>query len=128
MPIALCSLAQMNISLSSTEVKTPSLMSSSFNFKYQNLVASASSYTHFCNFHTSLVLASFGGLTYTVRSIALPCENAVLKCDEFNVHLFQAIIEQVRRRPSLEHVGRSVLKFCSSSKPLAHNLALINLN
>ena len=128
MPIALCSLAQMNISLPSTKVKTPSLMSSSFNFKYQNLVASASSYTHFCNFHTSLVLASFGGLTYTVRSVALPCENAVLKCDEFNVHFFHAIIEQVRPRPSLEHVGRSVLKFCSSSKPLAHNLALINLN
>ena len=128
MPIALCPLAQMNISLSNAEVKTPSLMSSSFNFKYQNLVASASSYTHFCNFHTSLVLASFGGLTYTVRSIALPCENAVLKCDEFNVHFFHAIIEQVRPRPSLEHVGRSVPKFCSSSKPLAHNLALINLN
>ena len=101
MPIALCPLAQMNISLSNAEVKTPSLMSSSFNFKYQNLVVSASSHTYFCSFHTSLLLASFGGLTYTVRSIALLCENVVLISHKFNVHFFHAIIEQVRRRPSV---------------------------
>ena len=78
MPIALCSLAEMNIPLSSVDGKVPSLTSSSFHFKYQNLLASVRPYTHFCNFHTSLVLASFGGLTYTLRYIALRCKNAVL--------------------------------------------------
>ena len=118
----------MNIPLPSVEIKAPSLIRSSFNFKYQNLVASARSYIHFCNFHTSLVLAFFGGLTYTVRSIALTCENGVLISKEFNVHFFHVIIEQGRSRPSLEHVGLSVLKFHSSSKSLAHNLALVNFS
>ena len=128
MPIALCSLAKMNIPLLSVAGKDPSLMSSSFNFKYQNLLASARPYRHFCSFCTWLVLASFGGLTYTVRYIALPCKNADLTSNKFNVHLFDAIIEQVRQKPCLEHVGLSVLKFCSSLKPLAHNLALINFS
>ena len=92
------------------------------------MLASARPYTHFCNFHTWLVLASFRGLTYTVRSIALPCKNAVLTSNEFNVHLLDAIIEQVKWSPSLEHVALSVLKFCSSLNPLAHNIALIHFS
>ena len=124
-PIALCSLVQMNASLSSVSGKAPSLTSSSFNFRYQNLIVSASLYTFFRNFCIWFILASIGGLTYTVCFITLPCKNAVLASNEFNTHLLDAIIEQVRWRPSLEHVGLSVLKFCSSSKPLAHNHALI---
>ena len=67
-----------------------------------------------------------GNLTYEVHFIALTCKNAVLTSKEFNVYLIDAITEQIRWRPSLKHVGLSVLKFCSSSKPLAHNFPLIN--
>ena len=61
-----------------------------------------------------------------MRSIALLYKNAVLTSNEFDVNLFDVIIEQVRRRPSVEHFGLSVQKFCFSSKPLAHYLAVIN--
>ena len=101
---ALYSLVQMNIPLSSVDGNTPSLMSSSFISKYQNFLASASPYMRSCNFYTWYVLAYFEGLAHTVHSIALPCKNAVLTSNEFYVHLFDVVIEQVRWCSSLEHV------------------------
>ena len=126
MPIALCSIVQVNIPLSSVDGKAPSLMNSSFNFRYQNLRVSARRCMHFCKIHTWFGLASFWGLADTVRSVTLPCTNPILTSNEFNVHLFDTIIEQVKQNPSLEQTGLSVRKFCASLKPLAHNLALIN--
>lgn len=47
--------------------------------------------------------------------------------NQFSFHLFDAVTEQMRGRPSLKHVELLSLKFCSSLKPLTHNnLALIN--
>ena len=119
MPIALCSLSQMNIPLSSVEGKAPNFIRSSFNFKYQTMLACICEaiYT-FLQFPYLTCIGFFRDLTYTVRSIALPCKNAVLTSTEFNVHLLDGIIEQVKWSPSLDHVALSVLKFCSSSNLL----------
>ena len=74
---------------------------------------------------TLSVLASFEGRTNTVRSIGFPSRKAVLTSSEFVSHLFDEITQQTRRRPSLQQLGLSVGKHFSSSKPRAHNLALI---
>ena len=57
--------------------------------------------------------------------MVLPCRKAVFTSQEFIVHWLDDIMQQDNRSPSLEQVGLSVLKFCSSSKPLAHKRALI---
>ena len=80
---------------------------------------------HFRNLQILLVLANFEGRTNTVFSMALPCRKAVFTSQEFIVHWLDDIMQQDNRSPSLEQVGLSVLKFCSSSKPLAHKRALI---
>ena len=116
MPITLCSLVQISIPLSSVTSKVPSLM---------NLLASARPQSSFLQFLYWFVLASFGGLACTVRSIALPCKNAVVTSVELNIYFFDAIIGKARRRLSLEHIRLSVLEFCSSSKSLAHNLVFM---
>ena len=76
------------------------------------------------NFQILLVLASFGGHTNTVLSMVLPCRKAVFTSKEFNVHWLDDM-PQDNWSPSLEEVGLSALKFCSSSKPLAHRWALM---
>ena len=60
-----------------------------------------------------------------MRSITLPCKNAVVTSVELNIYFFDAIIGKARRRLSLEHVRLSVLEFCSSSKSLARNIVLM---
>ena len=60
-----------------------------------------------------------------MRSIALPCKNAVLTSVELNIYFFDAFIGQARRRLSLEHVRLCVLEFCSSSKSLGRNIVLM---
>ena len=124
MAITLCSLVQISIPLSSVNVQVPSLMSSSTSSTRICLHLRGHN-THFCNFSTWFVLASFGGLAFTVRSIALPCKNAVLTSVELNIYFFDAIIGQARRRLSLEHVRLCVLEFCSSSKSLGRNIVLM---
>ena len=79
---------------------------------------------YFRNFQILLVLASFGGHTNTVLSMVVPCTKAVFTSKEFNVHWLDDM-PQDNWSPSLEEVGLSVLKFCSSSKPLAHRWALM---
>ena len=54
----------------------------------------------------------------------LPCRKAVFTSKEFNAHWLDDM-QQDNRSHSLEQVGLSILKFCSSSKPLAHRRALI---
>lgn len=44
----------------------PNFINFSLSFKYQNLLLSAKSYTHFLNLEILLVLASFGGRIYIV--------------------------------------------------------------
>ena len=80
---------------------------------------------HFRNFQILLVLASFGGRTNTVILMYLPCRKAVFTFKHFNVHWLDDMMQQDNQSPSLEQVGLSVLKFCSSLKPLAHKQALI---
>ena len=118
--------------LSLYQIKTPwsscigvALISSSLSFKYQYLLASQDHKHIFLSSHTLSVLASFGGRTNTARSIGFPCRKAVLTFSEFISPLFDEIKQKVRRRPSLQQVGLSVQKHCSSSKPGALNLALI---
>ena len=118
------SFIQTNIPLPNFDGVVPNLISSSFSFRYQNLLASANANTHFCSLHTLFMLVSCGGLKKTVCSIALPGKNTFLTFNEFRVLLFDAITYRVSQRPSLKHVGLSILKFCSSSKPLARNRPL----
>lgn len=102
----------------------PNLMNFSFNFKYHNLLAFWRPYMHFYVFHILFVVASFGYLWKTVHFISIPCKNAVLMSNEFSVHVFDAVVEQKKEKTfSGTNWNMSVLKFCSSSKSLAHSLS-----
>ena len=95
--------------------------------KYQYLLASASPYTHFCNFHTLLVLTFLGGCNYTILSIFLPCKNAVFTSVELIFQFCEAISANIDLTPIREQHGESVGKSCNSSNSLAHSLALVIL-
>ena len=122
-PAGLLLILHINTPWSNWDGFAPSLISSSLNFKYQYWLASARPWIHFLNFQILLVLASFGGGTITVLSMVLSCRKAVFTSKEFNVHRLDDIMQQDNRSPSLEQVGLSVLKFCPSSKPVAHRQA-----
>ena len=124
-PTGLLLILHINTPWSNWDGIAPSLISSSLNFKYQCWLASARPQLHFPNFQILLVLASFRGHTNTILSMVLPCRKTVFTSKEFNVHRLNDMMQQDNQSPSLEHVGLSVLKFCSSLKPLAHRQALM---
>ena len=53
--------------------------------------------------------------------MVLPCGKAVFASKEFNVHWLDDMMQQGDQSTSLEQVGLSVLKFCSTPKPPAHD-------
>ena len=115
---------QANIPWSSSIGVALRLTSSSLSLRYQLLLASLSPYMVLFNFHTWLVLASFGGRTYTSRSIGRPCKNAVLTSSPLSCHFIEAMMVRAILIPSQEHVGLSLRMSRSSWKPRAHRRAL----
>ena len=53
--------------------------------------------------------------------MVLPCGKAVFTSKEFNVHWLDDMMQQDDQSTSLEQVGLSVLKFCFTLKPPAHD-------
>ena len=95
--------------------------------KYQYLLESESPYTHFCSFHTLLVLASLGWCKYTIPLIFLLCKNAIFISVDLIFQFCKVISANINLTPICEQHGESVEKSCNSSNPLAHSLVLVIL-
>ena len=129
MQITFCSFFQMNNPLSDVDGVASNLVSSPFSFKYQNLLACARLYMHFCNFYNWLVLKLL------LKFIRLECVPLSYPLKMFSWHqriycpfFWRNYWTSETKTFSLKHAGLSVLKFCSSSKPLPHNCALISFS
>ena len=101
----------------------PNFNSSCLTCKYQYLLASASPYTHFCNFHTLLVFASAGRCKYTILSVFLPCKDAVFTYSKLIFQFCEAISANIYLTHICEQHGESVGKSCNSWNPLVYILS-----